>query len=265
MIIVQGVSVFAVSLREKSMPAPSTSYDPQAVVQPEVFRTPTWMRYFSLIATLALAVVAGIMVGFAIVLVFAAAWALAALCAAVGVFLAALTGYVLRDLRGRWGLRVELMADRMELDLPSGRSLIHRPPNQHLTIPYADVEAVETRFEAYPSLGMQSVQRPFVLSLKAGDKIFLFEDRALGSAFATPMYEPIANAIVERAHVPLRELGMVEGSGGFLSVWGAHSPDWAAPSLPLEQQLRIWRQAAWTGSLALGIVFLAVIIKAAGY
>jgi hypothetical protein len=247
------------------MTAPSTSYDPEVVVQSDVFRTPTGVRYLSLFATLFLAIVAGIMVGFAIVLVFAGAWGLAALCAAVGIFIAALTGYVLRDLLGRWGLRVELMADRMVLDLPSGRSLIHRPPTQHLTIRYSDIEAVETRFEAYPSAGLQSVQRPFVLSLKTGDKIFLFEDRALGSVFATPMYEPIANAIVERAHVPLRELGMVEGGGGFLSVWGAHSPDWAAPSLPLQQQLRIWRQAAWTGSLALGIVFLVVIMKAAGY
>ncbi len=76
------------------------------------------------------------------------------------------------------------------------------------------------------------------------------------------MYEPIAAAIVERAHVPLRDLGMVEGSGGVLSVWGAHAPDWAAPSLPLALQLRIWRHAASTGSLAVGIVLLAVIIRA---
>jgi hypothetical protein len=77
------------------------------------------------------------------------------------------------------------------------------------------------------------------------------------------MYEPIADAIVKRANVPLRKLGMVEGSGGLLSVWGASSPDWAAPSLPMDQQMRIWRHAASTGSLALAIMFLAVIIRAA--
>jgi hypothetical protein len=247
------------------MSVPSTAHDPSVVDQATVFRTPTWMRYFSLIGTLILALVAGIMVGFTIVLIFAGAWGLAALCAAVAVFIAALTGYVLRDLRGRWGLRVELHSDRAVLDLPSGRSLIHRPPAQHLTIPYSDIEAVETRFEAFPSLGMQSVQQPFVLSLKDGRKIFLFEDRALATAFSTPMYRPMAEALVERAHVPLRDLGMVEGSGGILSVWGASSPDWAAPSLPREQQMRIWRHAASTGSFALAIVILAVVMRAAGY
>jgi hypothetical protein len=239
------------------------SRDPHVADQSIVFRTPTWMRYFSLAATLILAVVAGIMVGFTIVLLFAGAWFLAALCAAVAVFIAALTGYVLRDLLGRWGLRVELLADRAVLDLPSGRSLIHRPPAQHLTIPYSDIDAVETRFEAFPSLGMQSVQQPFALSLKDGRKIFLFEDRALATPFSTPMYRPMAEALIDHAHVPLRDLGMVEGSGGILSVWGASSPDWAAPSLPREQQMRIWRHAASTGSLALAIIFIAVIIRAA--
>ena len=241
----------------------STSLAPDGQPPTTVFRTPAGVRYFSLFGTVFLAIVAAVMVAFAVVLVFAGAWWLAALCAAVAVFIAALDGDVLRDLLGRWGLRVELLPDRVVLDLPSGRSLIHRPPAQHLTIPYADIEAVESRFEAFPSLGMQSVQHPFVLSLKDGRKIFLFEDRALATPFATPMYEPIAGAIVQHAHVPLRELGMVEGSGGFLSVWGASSPDWAAPSLPREQQMRIWRHAASTGSLALGIMFLAVIIRAA--
>ncbi len=181
--------------------------------------------------------------------------------AALAIFMAGLTGYVLRDLRGKWGLRVEFLPDRMVLDLPAGRSLIHRPVAQHLTIPFSDIDAVETRLEAYPSLGMESMQRAYVLSRKQGDRIFLFEDRALGTPLETPMVAEIADTIVARAHVPLRDLGMVEGRGGVLSVWGTHAPDWAAPSLPLAQQLRIWRHVATTGTLAIVIIIFALVLR----
>jgi hypothetical protein len=219
------------------------------------------MRYVSLLGTFILAAFAASMLAFAIVLLFQRWWWLGALVAATAIFLAGLTGYVLRDLRGKWGLRVELLWDRMVLNLPAGRSLIHRPPAQHLTIPYADIEAVETRLEAYPSLGMETMQRAYVLSLKRGGRIFLFEDRALGTPFETPLVAKVATAIVARAHVPLHDLGMVEGGGSFLAVWGTRAPDWAAPSLPLAQQWRIWRHVAATGTLAIAILIIALAIR----
>ena len=115
--------------------------------------------------------------------------------------------------------------------------------------------------EAYRSLGMAMVQRAYVLSRKQGDKIFLFEDRALGTPIETPMVTQIAEAIVARAHVPLHDLGMVEGCGGLLAVWGTHAPDWAAPSLPLAQQLRLWRHAAATGTFAIAVIIVALAIR----
>jgi hypothetical protein len=226
-----------------------------------VLRPPAWARYFSLFGTVVVGAVAVWILIIAIFLLFHRWWWFGALTAAMACFMAGLTGYVARDLRGKWGLRVELLPDRMVLDLPSGRSLIHRPPGQHLTIPYSDVEGVETRLEAYPSLGMEIMQRAYVLSRRQGDHIFLFEDRALGTMFESPMVAKIASAIVARANVPLRDLGMVEGRGGFLAVWGTHAPDWAAPSLTLAQQLRIWRHAAVTGSLAFTIIVIALSIK----
>jgi hypothetical protein len=239
---------------------PSASVAPEST-EPTIFRTPTWARYFSLIGTLILGGTCAFMLAGAILLLFQRWWWVGAVVGAMASVMAGLTGYVLRDLRGKWGLRVELLADRMVLDLPAGRSLIHRPVAQHLTIPYTDIDAVETRLEAYPSLGMEIMQRVYVLSRNQGDRVFLFEDRALGTALATPMVSKIAAAIVARAHVPLRDLGMVEGRGGFLSVWGTHAPDWAAPSLPLAQQLRIWRHVASTGTLAIAIIIIAVAVR----
>ncbi len=245
-----------------TVPATLPSSDPLRVIKSAIFRTPAWMRYFSLFGTLFLTAISALMICFAILLLFAGSWGLGAFVAAVGILMAALDGHVLRDLLGRWGLRVALLEDRMVLDLPAGRSLIYRPVAQHMTIPYRDIEAVETRLEAFPSLGMEIMQRPYVLSLKRGNRIFLFEDRAIATPLETPMYGTIAAAIVERANVPLRDLGMVEGGGGFLAVWGAHAPDWAAPSLPLARQMRIWRHAAATGSLAIAMVVLALMIRA---
>jgi hypothetical protein len=242
--------------------ATSTPSDPQRVVQLAIFRTPAWARYFALLATLFLGAVTVFMMFFAILLIFNGSWGLGAVVAALGTFIAALWGHMLRDFWGRWGLRVALLGDHMKLDLPTGRSLVHRPVAQHMTIPYSDIESVETRLEAFSSLGMLILQRPFVLSLKHDDPIFLFEDRAIGSPIETPIYEPIAAAIVARANVPLRDHGMVKGDGGFLSVWGTHVPDWAAPSLPLALQIRIWRHAATTGTLAIALVLLAIVMRA---
>ena len=225
-----------------------------------IFRIPIFARYSSLIGTLILGGVSACMLGCAIIILFIGWWWLGIFVAAVASFIAGLCGHVLRDLRGKWGLRIELLPDRMVLDLPAGRSLIHRPVEQHLTIPYGDVEAVETRLEAYASLGTD-IRRVYVLVLKRGDHFFLFEDRALGSQFETPMVSKIASAIVERAHIPLRDLGMVEGRGGFLSMWGAHAPDWAAPSLPMAQQLRVWRHAAATGAFAIAVIIFAIVLR----
>jgi hypothetical protein len=226
-----------------------------------VFRTPLTPRLLSLVGVLVIGGTGIAMMVLAVVCLFARQEAIALLIAALAVFMAGLTGHVARDLRGKWGLRVVLDADRVTLDLPAGRSLIHRPPARHLDLPYADIEAIETRLEAYGTLGMESMQRAYVLRRRGGELIFLFEDRALATLLASSFFPRIAAEIAARAQVPVRDLGMVEGKGGFLAVWGTSAPDWAAPSLPLARQLRLWRHAAFTGALAIGVVIIAVVVR----
>jgi hypothetical protein len=153
-----------------------------------------------------------------------------------------------------------LDSDAVALDLPAGRSLIHRPPAQHLIIPYADIDAIDARFEAYGSLGMEMMQRAYALHRKNGELIFLFEERALGTAMASSMFADIVADLAARAGLRLRELGTVEGKGGLLGAWGTHAPDWAAPALPRERAVRLWRHAATTGSLALSITVIVVLV-----
>src|SRR5579862_1536330 len=175
--------------------------------RPKVFRTPAWARYFSLVGTLAIGAIAALMLGVTVFSLFESAWGLAALAAALAWLMAALTGYVLRDLKGKWSLRVELGPHAVRLDLPAGRSLIHRPAAVHRTIPYGDIAAIESRLEAYGTIGMEIMQRAYVLRHKDGELIFLFEDRALGTPFDVAMFPQIAADLAARAHVSIREIG----------------------------------------------------------
>jgi hypothetical protein len=224
-----------------------------------VFRLPLAPRLLALFGVIFLAVITCMMIVFA-ALAFTVQWALGLFMMACAGFIGALTGYVWRDLRGKWGLRLVLDTDRVELDLPAGRSLIHRPPAQHLTILYADIEAIDARFEAYGTLGMEMMQRAYVLHRKSGELIFLFEERAVATAMGSSTFADIIAELAARAAVPLRELGTVEGAGGFLGVWGTHAPDWAAPALPSERAMRLWRHAASTGSLAIFVTFLVILM-----
>jgi hypothetical protein len=218
-------------------------------------------RLLSLFGAVFLAFVTGIMIAFAIV-AFRMQWALGLFMTVCAGFLGALLGYVWRDLRGKWSLRIILDTDSVTLDLPANRSLIHRPPAQHLTIPFTDIAAIDARFESYGSLGMAIMQRTYVLHRKDGELIFLFEERALATSMASSIFADLVADLTARAGVRLRELGTVEGQGGFLAVWGTHAPDWAAPALPRARQVRLWRHAASTGSLAVTIVFLAMMVMA---
>ena len=182
---------------------------PQAAARARrTFRIPLAVRLFSLFGVVFLAGVTGIMIVFA-AYAFTTQWMLGLFMTACAGIIGALAGYTWRDLRGKWGLRIVLDTDAVTLDLPAGRSLIHRPPSQHLTIYYADIAAIETRFEAYGSLGMEIMQRAYVLQRKRGELIFLFEERALATGMESSMFADVIKDLVARAGIAMRELGTV--------------------------------------------------------
>ena len=226
------------------------------------FRTPIGPRLFTLLGVLIVGGASAAMAVAAVFLLVSGQWVLGALVLApLAVFMAGLTGYLVKDLRGKWGLRVALEADALVLDLPVGRSLIHHPGAQYLRIPYDDIAAIETRLEAYVTLGMAMLQRAYVLRRKSGQLIFLFEDRAIGTQFRSSIFAKLVAEIAARAAAPVRDLGMAEGRGGFLAVWGAQAPDWAAPELPMARQIRLRRRAAMTGTFAIVVILVALILR----
>src|SRR5262249_41560433 len=114
---------------------------------------------------------------------------------------------------------------------------------------------------AYGSLGMRMMQRAYVLRRRGGELIFLFEDRALGTPYASSVFSELAAEMARRASAPLRDLGMVEGRGGFLAGWGAEAADWAAPPLPLYRQRQIWRHVVITGMLPVPVIIIALVVR----
>jgi hypothetical protein len=90
--------------------------------------------------------------------------------------------------------------------------------------------------------------RAYARRRRDGELIFLFEERALATGLQSDFFTRVISDIVARSHCPVRDLGMVEGKGGALSVWGTHAPDWTAPALPLDRQKQLWARAAATGS-----------------
>ena len=225
-----------------------------------VFRIPLGPRLLSLFGVVVLAAVSGFLAVFAILLV-RADWRVSLVLAAAACLMAALTDYVWRDFTGKWRLHVVLGADAVTLELPAGRSLIHRPPPQHMAIPYADIAAVESRLEGYRTFGMENMQRAYVLRRKDNELIFLFEDRALGTAMESSLFGGIAAELAARAGGKIHDIGMVAGKGGVLGVWGTHAPDWAAPPLSAAERLAHWRRAAMTGSLVFIIIIVALAIR----
>ena len=88
----------------------------------------------------------------------------------------------------------------------------------------------------------------YALHCKGGGTIFLFEDRALATGFESAMFRSIAHEFATRASVPLKDLGMIEASAGFVSVWGGRAADWSASALPPQRQRMLWKRAAATGT-----------------
>lgn len=176
---------------------------------------------------------------------------------ATGLFLVAVAGFigvlflnVLRDTRSKLGWRMGIGADILELDLPGGRSLIHRLDPVRARLSYDEIEAVETRLEAYPSFGMVNMHRAYALKLKSGDLIMLGEDRTLNTGLASATLSRAVQEILQHRELEVRDLGMARGRGGLLCVLFASPPPWDAPSLDDDRQAALWRRAGMTGKLA---------------
>lgn len=156
---------------------------------------------------------------------------------------------------------IRLSTTGLALHLPAGRSLIHNPPGCHETVPWTDIAAIETRLEAYVSQGLTNLQRVYRLIRRSGDPIFLFEERGLETAIASPPMDALANEIARRAKLKVTDRGMVQGRGGILGAWLASPPSWSAQPLPATHRAALHRSVAFTATALTAVVLLAWIAR----
>lgn len=224
-------------------------------------RTSAAVLVFSMVALVAIAGPTLFIAGLAVLLALEGKAGLGIFLSGLAGFMAWLWLYCFRDLRGKWGWKVEISPTRLDASLPSQRSLIHHEPAVHRSFEVNDIKRIETRLEGYRTMGIGNMQRAFVMRLVSGEAIFLGEDRAVGTGLESSLVAKTAAAIREHYDVPLVDLGMAEGKGGFLAVLFAAPPDWDAPAMSVDAQAKMWRRVQFTGAvvgLAPLIVLMAI-------
>jgi hypothetical protein len=172
----------------------------------------------------------------------------------VGLFMAMLVSWILwltrygwRDARAKHRLLIEADEEGLSLRLPPGRSLTHKADWCVRRVPWSQIAGIDTRLEAYSTLGMANMQRAFALRLQGGERLLLGEDRAQGTQLARSFYGDFIWQVSERFPVTVTDLGMAEGRAGVLGVLFTAAPAWDAGALPAEKQSAAWRRVARTG------------------
>ena len=216
-----------------------------------------------LVATLLLGALGTGAAVLAVALLFGGIWTIGAVILFLSIWLLLLADYVWRDCQARRKWRVEIEPGELQLDLPAGRSLMETGRRVKCLLEVSDIAAVETRLEAFRSFGMANMQRNYGLRLRSGDLIVLGEDRALASGLMDEAMGGFVETIRLKTGLPLRDLGMVEGKGGFLGVLFTSVPRWDAPSLQAARQAALWRRAAITGWMAGAILLSGFLLSMA--
>lgn len=146
----------------------------------------------------------------------------------MGIGMLALCRVVQRDASAKWRWRVALAGDRVFLELPAGRSWLHRDGGFSGTLLYSDIEAIVCRPEVYRQLGACTEVQPYWLILADGSRLLLGEDRQVSNAYATMTRRMFrtAEALATASRTRITTLANAEGEAGILAIWGAKPPPW---------------------------------------
>jgi hypothetical protein len=177
-------------------------------------------------------------------------WTFAAVLLVIGLYCAALARLVWRNSRGFWRGWMTADDEGLAFHLPRDRSLIHRPPVADGHYAWTAIDRLESRLEAYRSQFMAQVQRTFWLIPQAGERLLLFEDRALATPYAILRGEAAFEKLAAMGKVPIVEAEMVEGRGGLMGAWFTAPPGKNVAALDETRQEKMWRRTIATGKIA---------------
>ena len=224
---------------------------------PIIISSPTTGWIGGMVATVLIGALGILMLGTAVLLIVGGQVGMSVLFVMLAGVMGVLLRYVRRDAHAKRRWCIDVRPDALALDLPGGRSLAHRLDPVRTQVRFDQIEAIETRLEAYRSFGLSNMNRSYALKLKTGDLIILGEDRALSTGMASDVFANAIEIIGRNADLEIRDLGMVEGRGGIFSVLFTSPPRWDTPSLSAKRQADLLRDATRTGRLA---AFGAVVV-----
>ncbi len=193
-----------------------------------------------------------------------ARWTFAIVLLVIGIYCGALARLVWRNARGFWKGWMTADGEGIAFHLPRDRSLMHRPPAADGQYRWSAIERLESRLEAYRSQLMAQVQRTYWLIPQAGERLLLFEDRALATPYAILRGEKAFEKLAALGKVPVVEAEMVEGRGGLMGAWFTTAPGKNAVALDETGREKIWRRTIATGKLAglsATIVLVAMVLS----
>lgn len=172
----------------------------------------------------------------------------------------ALARYVWRDASAKRQLLMQASTEGLRLHLPPARSLTHRVAWETHNFGWSEIEAFETRLEAYSSLGMANMQRTFALRRRSGGVIFLGEDRARGTNLQSHSLATFVTLVSERFGIPIIDRGMAEGSAGILGAFFTAAPPWQSDDLSTERKALLWRRVGRTGLIVVVVPLVALVL-----
>ncbi len=168
----------------------------------------------------------------------------------------ALTWLVAKEAVSRWRLYARLEGGTLTALLPRRRGFIDQPRDR-VPLALADIDRIETRYEAFASNGVTTRQQAYMIVKRDGERLLLGADRE----WVPPFFCRLADAIADRAGVSIVDLGMVDGDAGFMLVAGQSTPDWETPSLSAPEIALRHHRRARTAAILTGLVFLVLIAQ----
>lgn len=157
---------------------------------------------------------------------------------------------------------IHLAPDKAVMVLPNWRGPTPLFPYTETVVPYKDLSAVETRGEVYRYFILPVIVQSACLVRKDGQRLTLGYVRENHEDPWIPFHS-IAEQLANRAGVPLRDRGVVEGNKGLHAVL-QDEPSWDAPPLAQDrlEKLRRLERYGWT---VLVLAFVLVAIAAIGF
>ncbi len=153
--------------------------------------------------------------------------------------------------------RISLTATTLDATVPSGHNALLVPRFRTIALPLARIRSVERRQEAFRSLGLVNMRDSLSIVTDDGERIGIFSNTS-GPSSTLPLDE-IAAAIAAGAGTPVTDDGTVWTKGG--GLYGTAASVWTEARLDEPGAAKARRTAARTVQVFLVLFVLVIVVR----